>query len=299
MVGAASEAELPAATAVVEPSDVELGRPFVLTLSVLHPLGSSVRLPDDLQLGDAIIESQRESDPTRLLAGSSGRETTFRITLLAFDTFATEVPAIAYEYHDATGTHERHSSTVALRVKGLVDTSSLALRPSRAPVDVPVRNWRLVAFVAGVGLLTVVALLVRRVRRRRPEPLKATAPVPPDLLAHQQLDELEASGRLDGGDQKEVFLRLSEILRGYLGRRFDFPALDLTTSEIRSRLRSCEDSRSWLGAVTDWLQRCDLVKYANSPSDTDEARQALYTARILVDRTKEVDHEQPREIARA
>ncbi|MBL4632881.1 MAG: hypothetical protein JKY56_03365 [Kofleriaceae bacterium] len=120
----------------------------------------------------------------------------------------------------------------------------------------------------------------------------------PEDEAYAAFDKLEASGGMSL-ESTLVYLRMSEILRRYLGRRFEIPALDLTSTEIRSRLSHVENSYQWLGALESWLKTGDSVKFANLRVSAEEAGVSLQAARILVDRSKEIDNERPREIARA
>ena len=108
--------------------------------------------------------------------------------------------------------------------------------------------------------------------------------------AHEEalarLTEVEASGALDAEDRKPAYLEMSEILRAYIGRRFGFPALDLTTGEIRRELETRPDGAGAADLVYGWLEHGDMVKFAGYDASPDEARQSLYEARIFIDRTR-------------
>src|SRR5690606_18020076 len=142
-------------------------------------------------------------------------------------------------------------------------------------VKVLIRDWRLIAMLAGAALLGSTLLWAwhrttkrRTSNRRQPRTdsreARGMPPLSPDQEALARLDALEASGALDADTLKESFLEMSEIFRYYLGRRFAFSALDLTSSEMRSRLAKVDGSEAWLEEVQQWLSRCDLIKYANS-----------------------------------
>jgi hypothetical protein len=149
--------------------------------------------------------------------------------------------------------------------------------------------------------LLLLALFWRLGLRRRMTP-KAKAKADPRLPPHEEalgkLKALEASGALDAPALKPTYLDMSEIFRDYLGRRFGFSSLDLTTSEMRTRLEAAPGCEEWQEAIFAWLSRCDLIKYANSAADPDEARDALYRARRLIESTKEKPEPQ-KEAARA
>lgn len=90
---------------------------------------------------------------------------------------------------------------------------------------------------------------------------------------------------------KEFYFRLSEIVRAYLEKRFEFKALEMTSDEIRYSFRAIERDRitaelnkrglsetefrillpermaqsAALVAVEDFLVETDWVKFASSP----------------------------------
>ena len=76
------------------------------------------------------------------------------------------------------------------------------------------------------------------------------------------------------------------LVAALAGAVVGFPALDLTTFEIRRELVSHPGGPAAAELVSGWLERADLVKFAGYEANADEARQALYDARIFIDRTR-------------
>jgi hypothetical protein len=144
------------------------------------------------------------------------------------------------------------------------------------------------ASVAGAALILVAAFLLRRRRRIRVPArtrVRSGPPREPGEEALARLDELEASGALEADDRKPAFIELSEIVRIYLGRRYGFPALDSTTSEIKAHLRRRTGTEAALEILEEWLRVSDLVKYAGYQPPVEEAANAAARARELVIRT--------------
>lgn len=274
--------------ASVSAETVAVGQPFSLTVDVDHEVGTQVVWPVPLVLGPEVEERGRNT----VSVGAVGAlRSTAVFSLVAFDTAVTELPPIDLELRTSNGIAERLLVPAqALVVSGLVDRESPALRPLATPKRVSVRNWSVLAMLGGTGVLLLFILLGARLwgRAGRPtRPPRATHHRAPDEEALAALGAIEASGRLDGDALKPVFLDMSEILREFLGRQFGFSALDQTSSEIRSSLAEVPADSEWGTEVSDWLSECDLVKYAGAAASGDEARKALYAARLLVERTKE------------
>lgn len=284
--------------------EISLGRPFEMCVIARHRKSTRIVWPATLELGDAFETGARRQKSNVLEADLMRSELCYQLTI--FDTAIDSVPAIAIAYDLGTGEPlVRESAARAVRVLEQISGDNPSLRAPAELVSVPVRDWRVLALFGALAVAFALAT-ARWLWRRRP------AQVATDLVSEERLDvlspheealaklsALESRGALDVEELKPCYLEMSEILRSYLGRRFEFSALDLTTAEIRSRLASVAGAEEWLKTVVGWLSRCDLVKYANSVADPDEAREALYAARVLIDRTKKLDHDRPREIARA
>jgi hypothetical protein len=279
------------ATARASADAVTLGDSFHLFVTVVHPTGTAVNLPATLDLGAAFAERSRTATSTIGADGSVTR--TFDLEVAAFDVGEFEIPAISVTH--LVGGRARAVSTqpVPIRVDSFVGDGAEELRPIAGPVEVRRPDWGLALAVGGAaGVMAAVAVgvaVARRVKRRSRD-LAVGGPGfvqrPPYEEAMARLAELEASGALDADDRKPAYVGTSEIIRGYLGRRFGFPALDLTTTEIRAELERRVETRELAPEINALLESCDLIKFANFDASPDEARTALYAARKLVQRTR-------------
>ncbi|MCP4444346.1 MAG: hypothetical protein GY811_03245 [Myxococcales bacterium] len=298
-----ADAGEPAIDVRVSKERVALGEPFHLVVTVRHEGTSSLLWPASLALGPEIEERSRRVETMQDAGGMLRSVGDF--TLVVFDTNIASIPGASVEVSDSSGEKKSLQWPASpLAILRMVDREWPVLLPPATPRDAPIRDWSLL-IKAAVGMFALIALVIAlRLlgrRSRRPRTLVILPVLPPHEQALAALDVIEASGGLDGDEFKPVFQDMSEIFREYLGRRFDFAALDQTSSEIRSRLSSVPDSHEWSDAVNTWLTHCDLVKYAGADVSADEARGALYSARALIERTKEsaLAQGRPREIARA
>ncbi len=157
-----------------------------------------------------------------------------------------------------------------------------------APVPLPETNWVLIwaLIILGVAVTTIGTTLAvlrwRRLHRRAPPP----PPVPPHERARSRLARLAASDLLDTGAFAAYYTELSETLREYLGGRFRFDSMDLTTTELTQRLKRVRLEGLILEEVVVMLGDFDLVKFAKVEPAPEAAREALRQVEGLVERTR-------------
>ena len=104
----------------------------------------------------------------------------------------------------------------------------------------------------------------------------------------ERLTALEAAGLIVTGQKQQYYFRLSEILRDYVGRRYEFDALEMTTDELMRVLKL----KATPGLQFDWfasfLRESDLVKFAKSEPTDGECKAAMDLARQIVVRSRPV-----------
>src|SRR6185369_3812443 len=126
---------------------------------------------------------------------------------------------------------------------------------------------------AALGALLAFAI-VRRMRARvalRPGP----PPRPAHEIALERLDRLGSYGFFENADNRPFYFAVSEIIREYLGARFGFDSLELTTDELLEELTRRADNQLVKGEIARWLASCDLVKFAKTSPSAAEARGTL------------------------
>jgi hypothetical protein len=154
--------------------------------------------------------------------------------------------------------------------------------------------WRV---VYGLGGLTaaligaVIALVVNRVRKPRVEP-PPPRKRPAWEVALEALQALQDADLLAAGERLQFHMRLSEILRAFVGDVLEIPAVESTTSEIETFLRRHQQDVGIQGAeIVRILEETDLVKFARF-SPPDELSLTLYSrtgavVRELAERAQE------------
>lgn len=137
------------------------------------------------------------------------------------------------------------------------------------------------------GLLLLAAALAwagwrlyRRLRRMREQ---AASPLPPWEQALAALDGLPWREWLEAGQVKRYYYALSEVLKRYIERRFEFNAVEQTTTEILASMRVHRTPMR--EEVRAFLTRSDFVKYAKTVPPDKEMQSAIGQVREFVTKT--------------
>ena len=150
------------------------------------------------------------------------------------------------------------------------------------PVDVPWPLW--VWWVIGVGAVIVLALLTWLIvwlAHRRPK----TPPPTPRQIALRALEELRAHiGELD---PYAFSVRVSDVLRTYVGAQFSLPVTSQTSPEF---LASIADSPRFSSVdrqlLATFLERCDMLKFARISAHAEENAELLGAAAAFAQGTR-------------
>lgn len=155
--------------------------------------------------------------------------------------------------------------------------------PALVPVPDP---WQWVWYGAG-GLLALGALalglcaLVYLLRHRRARVAEAAVPTP---LEEARTGLARAQEALDTLPDATFAQAVSDVLRRYLERALHWPAPEQTTEEfLRNARRSAFLDTDAASALGQFLQTCDLAKFATARLPRPERERLLREAGTFVD----------------
>lgn len=139
----------------------------------------------------------------------------------------------------------------------------------------------LVALPLGALLAFLLVLWNRRERVAPPPP----PPRPAWDIALEAFKRLRKLKLLEQGRTREHYAQVSQAVRQYLGERYGFDGLESTTSEMLQELSRVRPSIAPLADILAFLQRADLVKFANLTPEVAECQNALDEGEKLVRKT--------------
>lgn len=270
---------------------VELELPDALETALGLPIEIGVRLqvPSHLELAAITVGGNRYIE---LLGVSEepleGGQVTRTVELAVFRTGDFQSSGIEVVLIDDAGRQHRISSEPFLLtvLSRIINETDPAPAPSDPPLTVLSRDMRPIYAGSALGFLGLGALIAALWRRRKePEEEIEIAPElrrPAWEVALEQLDALKAEGMLDDGRHLDFHMRLSEIVREYIGRRFSFLALEMTTTEIARALQD-KDAGEYREELLDVLGDMDLVKFAKFIPPVELSESSFESVHKLVD----------------
>lgn len=178
-----------------------------------------------------------------------------------------------------------------------LQTSALQLHVQTVPVDTtqpfkPIKDIMVVEsswldyiwwIVAGIAALIAIGLLAYFLRKKKPV---VAPPPPPSVPLHVQalraLDALEAEGLWQKGEVKNYYVRLTDILRGYIEPRFGVKAMERTTDELTATARKHPELARHADRLYRVLATADMAKFARAQPMPDEHVATLQATREFI-----------------
>lgn len=284
-------------SASIDSTMLMLGDQTDLHLQVTHEASEQVQLPafgESLQDGIEIVDKSAV-DTVKLSDERTQLTQTLTLTSFKDSLFAIEPIAVT------SGEDTFWTDPLALNVVQPFEVdSSLAITDIKDIERAPIWWWGIIRWILlaiGVfGLIYLAFWLWNKYHKA----YEAEEPVDPELLrpadevALEKLDEIKAAKIWKDGKVKEYQTELTDVVREYIGRRFEVHSTEKTSDETLREMKPLID-KDLYARLKSMLQLADLVKFAKWHTTPDENEQALTTAYDFVNETKIVEVENVKE----
>jgi hypothetical protein len=278
----------PRISPVISAEKAKLGEPFTYTVTVVHAPDERWELRPVEDLGPfGLRSSGRERTD-----GKDQSTTTFRLEMALFELGPHTLPTLVFDV--VGGGAARTASVAGASVEGLSSlppdaaANGAALMDIKPNADVPVRSYRLLIVLAALLAVAAAALLLRRYWVNRRARLPPAPPRPLAVRTREALEALRADGLLAKGLVRDFHFRLSEIVRGYLGERFGFEALECTSGELLAQVERLDPPGVAPASLQRFVDQCDVAKFARADISPAASEWALAYGFQLVDTTAPV-----------
>lgn len=286
---ASAKAEsLVSAELTVEDGEYTVGDPLPLLLSVNHPAGHQVLQPQmDASWGDFLVNSQ--SAGTTITNPDGSETTNLLIDARLFSPGTYNSPPLTITVSDAAGQlTETTAQPVSVDIASVLVEGDADLRDIKPQAALPYIDY--LPWIAGVGALALgMGGLYFIYRRQRSQlALAAVDNRLPHEVAFDELNRVEDLKLPHAGRFKEHYTLVSDCIRVYMEKTYQFPVLERTTGEIKANLKRTMVSNEIANQFIDLLDESDLVKFSKFTPDVASARRLLVQGREIVEITKPV-----------
>jgi hypothetical protein len=276
--------------AKLDTDQVIIGDQFNLNLLVTQPVGTEVIFPDirDSLAGKIEVLGQGNIDT---LVMNDRLELKRKILLTCFDSGVYEIPPLPFSIKSADWNDSIFSNPLFLAVNTVPLDS--VIRDIKKPINVPVsfaEIYPYILIVIGVGALTYFTIyLLRKRKRKEPVFVSAKPQEPAHLIALRELDALKEAKLWQRNEYKLYYTRLTEIIRSYIERRFNIPAMEQTSYDIlQAWKKTGYNDRNLYDILKQLLNLADLVKFAKEKPLPSDNEINLDNAYLFVRNTKPV-----------
>ena len=278
-------------SASIDSTMLMIGDQTAMHLSVTQEANERVEMPvfgETLQDGIEIVD-RSAVDTTTLPDGRL--QLSQELTLTSFKDSLFAVAPIAV----VSGGDTFWTEPMALNVIQPFEVdSSLAITDIKDIEKAPIYWWGILRWIllalAVIGLFVGAyygVLWYRKHFLKEEEVIEPELLRPADEVALEKLDEIKAQKIWKDGKVKEYQTELTDVVREYIGRRFDVQSTEKTSDETLRAMKPLID-KELFAKLSKMLQLADLVKFAKWHTTPDENEQALSTAYEFVNETREV-----------
>ncbi|MFH1282827.1 MAG: BatD family protein [bacterium] len=228
------------------------------------------------------------------------RKHTYKYILSTFTTGKYKIPELTLRYlvKGEEGIKEFNSAPIVITVESVPSRPEDVddIRDLKRNAKINISFWW---YFAGIIFLLAAGgvfwWFYRQQLKQKIESIEeAEAQRPPDEIAFEKLDQLKKSLLLQEGKVKQYFIKLSEIMRQYLEKRYKINVMDKTTFELYKLLRQSDIDKKSTSKIKSLLDDCDLVKFAKFIPQNHEIESNWQEAFYIVESTKpEIMQEEP------
>ena len=269
----------------VESTDVQVGKPFTLDLSLKVPYGWFVEWNDFAT--DTLSEQLdiiKRSEVERTADADSNVIVKQQLTLMTFDTGQIQVPAVGLTYAKSFDDLDRlkaYTDPINLYSTTITVDTTLAYKPIVEPIAAPVQMKEVFPWILAVLLLALVVFGIWYWRKHRKTKVDADGiivrgpVIPPYDKAVGDLEQLRQQKLWQSGKVKEYFSSLTDIAREYIEGQFGVNAVEMTTDDILEEVKPLHFSQETYNKLKETMEVADLVKFAKYSAANLESENAM------------------------
>ncbi|MBQ4508969.1 MAG: hypothetical protein II970_08750 [Paludibacteraceae bacterium] len=271
-------------SATIDSTTVFIGDQTNLRLQATTEKTEHVQLPvyGETLIPDIEIVGRTQTDTVTLPDGRL--QLSQRLTITSFKDSLFYIPPIKF----VAGGDTLYSTPLSLNVIQPFEVdSAMAITPIKDIYKAPIWWWGIIRWILlGLAIACAAAGGVWAwkkwgylLRKNENEPAAQEPLRPAEEVALEKLDSIRERKIWQNGQVKEYHTELTDVVREYIGRRFDVRSTEKTSDEtLRAMKPLLEEQKDLYTGLARMLQLADLVKFAKWSATPDENESCLHTA---------------------
>jgi hypothetical protein len=302
-------AQRTSARATIEPAEISIGDQAVITLEAIAPKGRTILFPE-YQPSDTLITGIEvlSALPRDTVIADEVMTLKQRYLVTSFDSTLYHIPYM--QVMDGTDTIRSngfglkvsspvlHESVLAYLERlntnqtDSIDFAQLALSEIKDNLKPPF-VW--LDYLAYLWIALLILLLLALIgaglyfalrKKKKGYFFKPLVILPPHVIALQKLDKIREEKIWQRGLEKQFYTDITDVLRGYIEKRFYVNAFEKTSDEILETVKIYAEADSSIDSLTQVLKLADLVKFAKYKPLPNENDLCLVNSYLFVNQTK-------------
>lgn len=278
-------------SAALDSSIMKIGEQRKIALEVKQPHSAVVYFPtingnDTLAQGIEILKIT----PPDTLKSNNGLTIKQEYFITSFDTGRYELPPFVFKSKTQSYTTERLYLDVITYDEDLTNAQLTGMAENYDPPFNWVRFWLYLSIVLGIlGLGALIYYIYKVVQEMKNNQIEEEIVVDnrlPHEIALEELEKIKSDKLWQKGEVKVYYTVLTDTLRDYFTRRFNIPAMEMTSSEIIRSLKYEHDAVDAIERVREIFDISDMVKFAKMEPSQEDNEISIVNAFFIVNKTK-------------
>ena len=277
--------------AALDSSIMKIGEQRKIALEVKQPHSAVVYFPtingnDTLAQGIEILKIT----PPDTLKSNNALTIKQEYFITSFDTGRYVLPPFVFKSKTQSYTTEQLYLDVITYDEDLTNAKLTGMAENYDPPFNWVRFLLYLSIVLGViGLGTLIYYIYKVVQEMKNNQIEEEIVVDnrlPHEIALEELEKIKSDKLWQKGEVKVYYTVLTDTLRDYFTRRFNIPAMEMTSSEIIRSLKYEHDAVDAIERVREIFDISDMVKFAKMEPSQEDNEISIVNAFFIVNKTK-------------
>lgn len=283
----------------IDTNRITLGDQIGLNYIIHKKNDIRIQLPDisDTLIDGIEIIGTPVIDSTKI--DNENWEVSLVLTITSFDTGLYYIPPQAIAFNDDLFSDTLFSKATYLEVIGVSIDTTNTVRDIKGPDSVPVTVGEVLMYAIPILLIVALAYFAFIYFRRRKSEQPIFKPAKPEepayITALRELDKIKAQKLWQQNKVKEFYTSITHVIRWYIEKRFNIPALEQVSDEILELVRIQKLDDINYSNLESLLNLADLVKFAKGNPDPEENMIHLDNAYDFLKKTRENISDSPEE----